>query len=245
MTSMADWPVVPAPMEDAPERRFFTGHEWDTIEAATARIIPTDSDPGAREAGAVRFIDRYLSGIDFIYAAADGSGFLRMSGPVADAWRARVERLQQTYREGVRRLDDVAREQAGAAFVELSEEDQDKVLEIVSGAPKPVPVELSGSDSRGIAQMASFDDGLDFFSALATHTRQGFYSDPVYGGNRDHVGWRVIGFPGPRSLKDTMDGTFTTEQDYVLDYDWLDLLPHMRNSPWPVPDTEGPGPRPV
>ena len=32
------------------------------------------------------------------------------------------------------------------------------------------------------------------------HTRQGFYADPIYGGNRDRVGWRVIGFPGPASL---------------------------------------------
>ena len=30
-----------------------------------------------------------------------------------------------------------------------------------------------------------------------THTRQGFYADPIYGGNRDRIGWQVIGFPGP------------------------------------------------
>jgi len=27
-------------------------------------------------------------------------------------------------------------------------------------------------------------------------TVEGFFSDPVYGGNRDMVAWRMIGFPG-------------------------------------------------
>ena len=42
-----------------------------------ARIIPTDDPPGAREAGTVDFLDRYLAGIDNIYAKPDGSGFER------------------------------------------------------------------------------------------------------------------------------------------------------------------------
>ena len=54
--------------------------------------------------------------------------------------------------------------------------------------------------------------------------RQGFYADPVYGGNKDQIGWKVIGFPGPESLKDTMDGTYTTAPYFVHEYDWADLL---------------------
>ena len=42
------------------------------------------------------------------------------------------------------------------------------------------------------------------------HTRQGFYADPIYGGNRDRVGWRVIGFPGPASLKEVFTGRYST-----------------------------------
>ena len=41
-----------------------------------------------------------------------------------------------------------------------------------------------------------------FFTLLLTFTLEGFFSDPVYGGNRDGVGWRFIGFsirpPRPR-----------------------------------------------
>jgi gluconate 2-dehydrogenase gamma chain len=91
MASKSEWPVVPLRLdEDRTGPMFFSQHEWETIEAATARIFPTDDRPGAREAGVVHFIDRYISGIDYIYASADGSGFLKMSGKLADAWRARI-----------------------------------------------------------------------------------------------------------------------------------------------------------
>ena len=51
---------------------------------------------------------------------------------------------------------------------------------------------------------------LAFFDLLCFQTRQGFYSDPIYGGNRDHVGWEVLNFPGPKSMKEIHDGTFDT-----------------------------------
>ena len=35
-----------------------------------------------------------------------------------------------------------------------------------------------------------------FFATLWECTVEGFFSDPVYGGNRDMVAWRMIGFPG-------------------------------------------------
>ena len=47
---------------------FFDAHQRATIEAAMARTIPTDHEPGAREARTIDFVERYLSGIDFIYA---------------------------------------------------------------------------------------------------------------------------------------------------------------------------------
>jgi gluconate 2-dehydrogenase gamma chain len=45
-----------------------------------ARIIPTDDQAGAKEAGTVEFVDRYLSGLEFIYAKPDGSGFEKLDG---------------------------------------------------------------------------------------------------------------------------------------------------------------------
>ena len=37
-----------------------------------------------------------------------------------------------------------------------------------------------------------------FFEILLQDTLYGFFADPVYGGNRDMAGWRMIGFPGAR-----------------------------------------------
>ncbi|TQM13321.1 gluconate 2-dehydrogenase subunit 3 family protein [Pseudonocardia kunmingensis] len=229
MTLKADWEIVGSPIDpDSDERLFFTQHEWDTIEAAAARIVPSDHDPGAREARVVVFIDRYLSGIDYIFAAADGSGFLKLTGKFADAWRARMYDMQRTYREGITALDAVAQEQFSKPFTDLAEAEQDLVLEAYSGAPKPSPVTLGASLAVGTFLQGTFDQGLPFFEALCLHVRQGFYCDPVYGGNKDRMGWKVIGFPGPESLKHTMDGTYSTSQYFVESYDWADLVPHLR-----------------
>jgi len=228
----ATWEIVGEPLtNDERGPIFFSDHEWDTIDAAAARIIPTDHDPGAREAGSVRFIDRYLSGLDYIYAAADGSGFLRLTGKEAEAWRTRIGAMRRTYHEGIERLDLLASAQRkGARFIDLSDADQDAVLVTLSGRPKPSPLSFDSSERAGAFQMGAFDEGLTYFDALVLHVRQGFYCDPVYGGNRDRVGWRVIGFPGPNSLADTMDGTYSLRDHFLHGEHWPDLIPHMRKS---------------
>jgi gluconate 2-dehydrogenase gamma chain len=45
---------------------------------------------------------------------------------------------------------------------------------------------------------------------LLKNTEEGFFSDPMYGGNRDKVGWRLIGFPGIASAD---------YRDKLADYD--------------------------
>lgn len=232
----ANWEIVEDSLiDDDRGPLFFTDHEWNTVEAASARIIPTDHDPGAREAGSVRYIDRYLSGIRYIYAAADGTGFLRLAGKEAEAWRARIARMQHTYRTGIRELDRLASaKQKGARFVDLGDEHQDQVLADLSGRPRPEPIAFDGEERAGAFQMGAFDEGLGFFDALVLHVRQGFYCDPVYGGNRDRIGWQVIGFPGPASLKDTMDGTYSLRDQFLHDLEWADLIPHLRERSGPV-----------
>lgn len=230
MTSKADWPVVGSLIDpDSNERLFFDEHEWETIEAATARVLPTDHDPGAREAGVVRFIDRYLGGTDYIFAAADGSGYLKMSGMPEDAWKERIVAMQKAYRDGIRRLDEIARESFGSPFKSLGEENQDAALELLSGAPRPERVRLGKGEAVGTFLQGLSDEGMDFFHALLLHTRQGFYGDPIYGGNRDRVGWETIGFPGPKSLADTNDCTYSVKEYFVHEYDWADLIPYLRD----------------
>ena len=110
------------------KQTFFDAHQRATVEAAMARIIPTDHEPGAREAGTIDFVDRYLSGIEFIYAKPDGSGFETLTGKRAEAWRQRVEILRKTYVDGIAALDALSRETFGAEFKTLDERRQDEAL---------------------------------------------------------------------------------------------------------------------
>lgn len=76
--------------------------EWATVEAITARLIPTDHEPGAREANCVNFIDKALANED---AAA-----------------------VPLYKSGLAAVDGVAMKRFGATFVALDEAQQDLVL---------------------------------------------------------------------------------------------------------------------
>src|ERR671932_2958596 len=108
--------------------RFFDPHQRETVEAAVARIIPTDDTPGAREAGTIDFLDRYLSGIDFVYAKPDGSGFETLEGKRAWAWEQRIAALRTAYVDGVAQLDGRSRDRFGAALVALTGAQQERVL---------------------------------------------------------------------------------------------------------------------
>jgi gluconate 2-dehydrogenase gamma chain len=230
MGSKADWEVFQPEPVDADRRMFFDEHQWETIEAATARIIPTDHEPGAREAKVVRFIDRYLSGIDYVFASPDGDGFLKLDGRIADAWAERIADMGAVYREGVQTLDELSNARFGARFKALDDEQQDAVLEELSGKPKPEPIAPGRRAAASTILQAAGDDGLAFFDALVLHTRQGFYGDPVYGGNAGRVGWQVIGFPGPESLADTRNGTYNIDHLHVRGREWTDLVPHLRET---------------
>jgi gluconate 2-dehydrogenase gamma chain len=204
--------------EQAGTASFFDAHQRATVEAAMARMIPTDDTPGAREARTIDFVDRYLSGIDFIYAKPDGSGFERLEGKRADAWRQRVDIVRGRYVAGIEALDRTARERFDADFVELSEEQQDEVLHALEGpaeqeeeaAVERARMQLYGAPVEVALQQTSAEVELDFVPLLALHTRQGFYADPIYGGNHDRVGWEVIGFPGPDSLAEVHSGAYST-----------------------------------
>lgn len=224
--SQSDWPEMPKQIDpDSNERRFFNPHQWETVDALTARIIPTDHDAGAREARVVLFIDRYLSGTEHIFATGDGSGFLQLQGKRAVAWRARIAIMQETYKAGIAELDRLANETHGANFISLTGDQQDEVFAALSGEPKPEPIDLGRSEAVNSFLQGVADDGMGFFDAVCLHTRQGFYADPVYGGNKDRVGWDVIGFPGPKSLRDTQTCEYSLEGYFVQDYSWADLVP--------------------
>ena len=95
--------------------------------------------------------------------------------------------LRPIYAEGLPGVDAVARERFGADFVELGPGAQDAVL-----------LALEDDEAAGWPTGAGSAPG--FFETVRTHTIIGFLADPKYGGNRDYVGWKVAGYPGPRHV---------------------------------------------
>lgn len=199
------------------ESRFFDEFQRQTIEAAMARIIPTDHEPGAREAGAIDFLDHYLCGIDFVYAKPDGSGFETLEGKRAEVWRQRIDGMRRKYLDGIDELNQRGRAEFGTDFTALAPDQQDHVLAMMEQ-----PVSAAELDQVAEAAVAGFappepalqqiaaEADLDFFPLLVLHTRQGFLADPIYGGNRDRAGWNVIGFPGPASLAEGQAGSYSS-----------------------------------
>lgn len=203
--------------DSAIDGRFFDARQRATIEAAMSRIIPTDDRAGAREANTIEFLDRYLSGLGFIYAKPDGSGFETLEGKRAEAWRQRIDILRATYIQGIQDLDRRSASQFGAEFARLTGEQQDIILADMERSARPSGSEIDEAQVTGAVsppelalQQVSAEIELGFFSLLALHTRQGFYADPIYGGNKDHAGWRLIGFEGPDSLAETHAGRYST-----------------------------------
>ena len=173
-----------------PASRFFDAHEAAVVEAASARLVPGPDDepsetghPGAREADVVGYVDGLLAAfaVDPPRVHAGGpvsdrpaggpdemSAFVPLSRVQREAWRSRVQALQRSYREGIRRLDRLA----GGDFTVVDKARQDLVLASVEVQP--------------------------FLDLLFTHAIEGMYSVPEYGGNAGLSGWRDIGWPGDR-----------------------------------------------
>jgi gluconate 2-dehydrogenase gamma chain len=137
---------------------FFSPEQAVEIDAITARIIPSDDMPGAREAGAAYFIDRAL-----VTFAIDSQGTYKNG--LADL-QARVRELFPTVTK----------------FSAAAPDQQDEVLRSFSAPQK------AGRRGR-------FRSGGDqsFFETVRAHTIVAFLIDPESGGNRDGVGWKVIG----------------------------------------------------
>src|SRR5262245_25981606 len=95
---------------------------------------------------------------------------------------------RQAYAAGLAALDRYARLSRGKPFTELSPTDQDSVLiDVEAGSATGTPgASFSGSSAQ-------------FFSLVLSHTRQGTFGDPYYGGNANFIGWDLIRYPGVRT----------------------------------------------
>lgn len=172
----------PTPVSETGPYVYFTPEEASFIESAVARLIPADDlGPGARELGCPLFLDRQLAGP---YGQA-----LRwyMQGPWAKGTATQGYQSRMTpaqlYRAAIRAINAHCHATFEKInFAELNPEDQDKVL----GELEEGKIELDQVDAKA------------FFKQLLLNTREGFFADPLYGGNKDMTAWKMIGFPGAR-----------------------------------------------
>lgn len=162
---------------------FFHATEWAFIQAAVARLIPSDdTGPGALEAGVPEFIDRQMDAV-FGHAA-----IWYMQGPFVESapefgYQGRLA-PRDVYRAGIAALDmHCKRNYSDQSFAQLDAAKQDSVLK--------------GLESGDI----KFETvaGKTFFSFLLQNTKEGYLSDPLHGGNKNAASWAMIGFPGARA----------------------------------------------
>jgi gluconate 2-dehydrogenase gamma chain len=161
-----------------PTYLFFNADEALFIEAACERLIPADElGAGALGAGVPNYLDKQLGGT---WGAGER---LYRSGPWLSGTPSQGYQLPLTPAELFHTSLRAINRDLGAhhtPFNAMSADDQDAYLK---------SLESGTHDLDGVPSAV-------FFAILLQMTVEGFFSDPVYGGNRDMVAWRMIGFPG-------------------------------------------------
>ena len=149
------------------------------LEAAIEHLIPTDAlGPGARDAGVVVYIDRQLAGIWGVHGRQYRGGPWKEGTP-QQGYQSRFT-PQEVYRIAIREINQHCSTTLDRPFAQLAHEVQLRVLEQLETDEIPLP-----------SLSSKF-----FFDMLWRNTEEGFFADPLYGGNRDKVGWKLLGFPG-------------------------------------------------
>jgi gluconate 2-dehydrogenase gamma chain len=159
---------------------FFNLAEAAFVEALVDHMVPADElSPKGTEIGINVYIDRALAG-------GWGKGErLYMQGPWKTGTPSQGYQLPltpaQLYRAGIEATNAHCRKTYGKSFDLIRDEQRDEVL---------------GALSTG---KLAFDNGLParvFLGTVYQTVMEGMFSDPIYGGNRDKAGWRLLGFPG-------------------------------------------------
>lgn len=188
-------------------RMFFSRREdFEILSAATERIFPkNDNGPGAIELGIPYFIDKQLAGSwgnnakeymrgpfiqnQQIQGEQDKDRNQDSQGPNTETqsptptprYQTRLNR-SEVFILGLRKLDSVAQEKFDLKFADADDNQQDEILQMFENNE----IDLAGTDAE------------TFFNLLLKVTIEGAYADPLYGGNKDMMGWKMKEYPGPR-----------------------------------------------
>jgi gluconate 2-dehydrogenase gamma chain len=166
---------------------FFSAAEVAFVDAAVARLIPADElGPGAKEAGVTYFIDQQLFGGWGTMAKMYRQG-PHPEGTPQQGYQSPLT-PQEIYRAAIRELNGFCMKTHGKPFDKLTAAEQDELL-------------------RGLEESKLALESVParfFFNLLLDNTLEGFFSDPIYGGNRGKLGWKLVGFPGVAAVYTTL-----------------------------------------
>jgi gluconate 2-dehydrogenase gamma chain len=165
-------PLTPAPAADA-------GEQAKPAAASAAPRREAVENLTAEEAELLEAICARIIPTD---ANGPGAREARAAHYIDRALGGALKESREAYRAGFAAFDRYCRSSRRAPFTELSPRDQDSVLIDVETGAATGFVGSSGA----------------FFNMVRTHTLQGTFGDPFYGGNANFVGWDLIGFPGIR-----------------------------------------------
>ena len=154
---------------------FFNAQDAATVAAFAERLMPTaPGKPGAHDANVLNYIDLALSG-----AYAELQDFYRRGLAALDA------HCRTTYKEPFVKLDAYCRKTYNESFARLDSGRQDQVITALE---------------QGKGAGFTWPTAQAFFETVRTHTIEGLFADPAYGGNKDFAGWRLVGFPGGQAV---------------------------------------------
>jgi gluconate 2-dehydrogenase gamma chain len=163
--------------------RFFNVNESAFIEAAVDTLIPKDDvGPGAVELGVAGYIDRQMAGG---YGKGDR---LYLEGPFVEGTPQQGYQLPLTpselLRVGIADVDAYALKKHKSSFASLPVADRLKMMMELDAGKIALPNVPTGT----------------FFGLLLQLTVEGYFADPMYGGNAEKGAWKMIGFPGANAM---------------------------------------------
>ncbi len=160
----------------------------DTLPAAVQPIARTREPLQALTTAEADLLDAVVARLIPTDANGPGATEAQAVRYIDRALAGALAGSRETYRAGLEALDRYSRSSRGAPFTALSPTDQDSVL---------IDVETGAATGSGAGFAGS---SATFFNLMRTHTLQGTFGDPYYGGNANFVGWDLIGYPGVRTV---------------------------------------------
>ena len=159
---------------DARPWAILTDTEARWLAAACDVLIPQDEYPSASQAGVVDYIDLQMS-----TGYGQGEG-LYLEAPFFEGLATQGWQIDKTPAELL--LQGIADLNAeGTPIDDLDETGRADFVERLSTREQPI---------------GGGTPATDFFTLLHSLTNEGYFADPIYLGNYDYAGWRMVGFPG-------------------------------------------------